>query len=202
MLPRVIATGWLVLEVTDSPFWVGAIFGIEGLVMLACGGLGGVVAARVERRRTLAAVQAVFALVLIAVAGLSALGMLRLWHLVIAAVLTGAGRCLHIPLSTGLLQRAAGQGQLMRALGARALTFNIGKMAGSALVGVTISAFGFAAAFPAPGGDPGRRGGSADGGCRRSWAGPRQSRGRGRCSWIWCASSAIRCGWLACGRCS
>ena len=97
MLPRVIATGWLVLEVTDSPFWVGAIFGIEGLVMLACGGLGGVVAARVERRRTLAAVQAVFALVLIAVAGLSALGMLRLWHLVIAAVLTGAGRCLHIP---------------------------------------------------------------------------------------------------------
>ena len=147
MLPRVIATGWLVLEVTDSPFWVGAIFGIEGLVMLACGGLGGVVAARVERRRTLAAVQAVFALVLIAVAGLSALGMLRLWHLVIAAVLTGAGRCLHIPLATGLLQRAAGQGQLMRALGARALTFNIGKMAGSALVGVTISVFGFAAAF-------------------------------------------------------
>ena len=42
MLPRVIATGWLVLEVTDAPFWVGAVFGIEGLVMLSCGGLGGV----------------------------------------------------------------------------------------------------------------------------------------------------------------
>ena len=147
MLPRVIATGWLVLEVTDAPFWVGAVFGIEGLVLLAGGGLGGVVAARVERRRTLAAVQAALALVLAAIAALSGLGVLRLWHLLAAAVLTGMARCLHLPLSTGLLQRAAGQGQLMRAMGARQLTFNIGRMAGSALVGVTISTFGFAAAF-------------------------------------------------------
>ena len=35
----------------------------------------------------------------------------------------------------------------MRAMGAKQLTFNIGRMAGSALVGVTISALGFAAAF-------------------------------------------------------
>ncbi len=147
MLPRVIATGWLVLEVTDSPFWVGAVFGIEGLVLLSCGGLGGVLAARVERRRTLAAVQGALALALIAIAALSALEVLRLWHLVAAAVLTGLARCLHLPLSTGLLQRAAGQGQLMRAMGAKQLTFNIGRMAGSALVGVTISALGFAAAF-------------------------------------------------------
>ena len=147
MLPRVIATGWLVLEVTDAPFWVGAVFGIEGLVLLAGGGLGGVVAARVERRRTLAAVQAALALVLAAIAALSGLGVLRLWHLLAAAVLTGMTRCLHLPLSTGLLQRAAGPGQLMRAMGARQLTFNVGRMAGSALVGVTISTFGFAAAF-------------------------------------------------------
>ncbi len=147
MLPRVIATGWLVLEVTDAPFWVGAVFGIEGLVLLSCGGLGGVLAARVERRRTLAAVQGALALVLIAIAALNALEVLRLWHLVAAAVLTGLARCLHLPLSTGLLQRAAGQGQLMRAMGAKQLTFNIGRMAGSALVGVTISALGFAAAF-------------------------------------------------------
>ena len=147
MLPRVIATGWLVLEVTDSPFWVGAVFGIEGLVLLSCGGLGGVLAARVERRRTLAAVQGALALVLIAIATLSALEVLRLWHLVAAAVMTGLARCLHLPLSTGLLQRAAGQGQLMRAMGAKQLTFNIGRMAGSALVGVTISALGFAVAF-------------------------------------------------------
>lgn len=147
ILPRVIATGWLVLEVTDSPFWVGAVFGIEGLVLLAGGGLGGVLAARVERRRTLATVQAALALVLIAIAALSALDVLRLWHLLAAAVLTGMARCLHLPLSTGLLQRAAGPGQLMRAMGAKQLTFNIGRMAGSALVGVTISALGFAAAF-------------------------------------------------------
>lgn len=135
------------LEVTDSPFWVGAVFGIEGLVLLAGGGLGGVLAARVERRRTLAAVQGALALVLIAIAALSALEVLRLWHLLAAAVLTGLARCLHLPLSTGLLQRAAGPGQLMRAMGAKQLTFNIGRMAGSALVGVTISALGFAAAF-------------------------------------------------------
>ena len=147
MLPRVIATGWLVLEVTDAPFWVGAVFGIEGLVLLAGGGLGGVVASRVERRRTLAAVQAALALVLAAIAALSGLGVLRLWHLLAAAVLTGMARCLHLPLSTGLLQRAAGPGQLMRAMGAKQLTFNVGRMAGSALVGVTISTFGFAAAF-------------------------------------------------------
>ena len=147
MLPRVIATGWLVLEVTDAPFSVVAVSFKKGLVLLAGGGLGGVVAARVERRRTLAAVQAGLALVLVAIAALSGLGVLRLWHLLAAAVLTGMARCLHLPLSTGLLQRAAGPGQLMRAMGAKQLTFNVGRMAGSALVGVTISTFGFAAAF-------------------------------------------------------
>lgn len=147
MVPRIVAIGWLVLEVTDSPFWVGAVFGIEGIVMLSCGGLGGVMAARLKRRFTLVAVQVMLAILLVSVAIISEFEMLRLWHLLVAAVLTGAGRCLHIPLSTSLLQQAVGQGQLMRALGARALIFNIGKMVGSALIGITISGLGFTAAF-------------------------------------------------------
>jgi len=147
MIPRVIATGWLVLKITDAPFWVGAIFGIEGIMLLSCGGIGGVLAARVKRRLVLAVVHASLTVVLIVIAVLSWFEILQIWHLILFAVFTGLGRCLHIPLLNGLLHQAAGNDQLVRAIGARFLTYNIGRMIGAAAVGVIIATFGIAPAF-------------------------------------------------------
>jgi len=116
-------------------------------MLLSCGGIGGVLAARVERRFVLAGIHISLAVILMVIAVLSWFGILQLWHLICLSVFTGLGRCLHIPLLNGLLHRAAGNDQLVRAISARALTFNIGKMIGSAVVGVIIATFGIAPAF-------------------------------------------------------
>ena len=45
--------GWLVLQLTDSPFWVGAAAGIRGTSQILFGLVGGTVADRFDRRRIL-----------------------------------------------------------------------------------------------------------------------------------------------------
>ena len=52
------AVGWLVLEVTDSAFWVGAAAGARGFGSVAMAPIGGVIADKVDRRLLLILIQA------------------------------------------------------------------------------------------------------------------------------------------------
>ena len=60
-VPRLLAQGWLVLELTSSPFSVGLVAASEGVSMLLAGGAGGVIAARIDRRLGVAVGQFGFA---------------------------------------------------------------------------------------------------------------------------------------------
>ena len=54
---QVVAQGWLVLELTDSPFYVGLVSALGSLPILFLTLWGGVVADRVHRRRALIILQ-------------------------------------------------------------------------------------------------------------------------------------------------
>jgi MFS family permease len=59
-----IAMGWLVLQLTDSPFWVGVVLGVRALPILLVGPLAGVAIDRLDRKKLFLAAQA--ALVILA----------------------------------------------------------------------------------------------------------------------------------------
>ncbi len=40
---RLLTQGWLVLEITDSPFWVGLVAGLQGLGLLVFGAFSGTI---------------------------------------------------------------------------------------------------------------------------------------------------------------
>ena len=44
-------SGLLVLEITGSAFWVGAVFGVNGAALTICSFIGGLLADRFYRRR-------------------------------------------------------------------------------------------------------------------------------------------------------
>ena len=81
--------GWLVLEITNSPFWVGFVAASMGVGHVGFGLFGGVMVDRWDKRKVLIAVQALTGLVALAVALLIFAEMLVLWHMAVAAVLQG-----------------------------------------------------------------------------------------------------------------
>ena len=82
-MPQFLCQGWLVLELTDSPFWVGIVYGIEGLVLWYCGGWVGVLSSRVDKKTTLTATQILLSIPALLTALLIYLNELKLWHLFI-----------------------------------------------------------------------------------------------------------------------
>src|SRR5688572_13174001 len=54
---EMVAQGWLIVQLTDSPFLLGLVAGGQGIAQLSVGPFGGVIADLVDRRRLLMAVQ-------------------------------------------------------------------------------------------------------------------------------------------------
>src|SRR5262245_60821396 len=74
--------GWVVLQLTDSVFWVGAAAGIRGTSQLLFSIAGGTLADRFDRRRVLFAPYAMLASVAVALGILAAAGVLALWNVI------------------------------------------------------------------------------------------------------------------------
>ncbi len=136
---EMLAQGWLVLELTDSPLWLGAVAGSRGAGMLTFGALGGVIADRVDRRRALAAMQAARALILLAQGLLVTFGLIDLWHVFIAVTLQGLLQAMVMPLSNALVYDVVGPKRLLNAMATRVTAFNLSRIVGSIIAGVMIS---------------------------------------------------------------
>ena len=50
---NLITQGWLVLEMTNDPLWVGILAGINGIAQISFGTLGGVIVDRWNKRITI-----------------------------------------------------------------------------------------------------------------------------------------------------
>src|SRR2546430_6255390 len=81
--------GWVVLELTNSPVWVGAAAGIRGSSQLVFSLAGGTLADRLDRRRTLIASYAWLASLALILAALAATHALALWNVLPLVALGG-----------------------------------------------------------------------------------------------------------------
>lgn len=147
MSMEMLAQGWLVLEITDSAFWVGAVTGIRGIGQIGFGPLGGVVADRFDRRRVLQGVQTTRALMLFAIGLLVALDSIELWHLLAVAVIEGLLHATVLPSNGTLLFDIVGRQRLLNAVASQYMAFNIAKLVGSVVVGVLIDTIGLHVAY-------------------------------------------------------
>ena len=129
------AQGWLVLRLTDSPFFLGLI----GFCTFAPGLVfalpAGVVADRFPRRTMLLALQAA-ALILAAVLTiLTWSGAVQVWHIAILATLAGTVIAFEIPIRQSFLQVLVGREDLPNAIALNSLAFNSARMLGPTLAG-------------------------------------------------------------------
>ena len=144
---QLIGSGWLVLQLTNSPFWLGMESFAAAAPILLLSLPAGVLADRVDRRRLLLAAQALTGALALALALLTSFGLVRLWHILVLTALTGVVMAFHMPAWQAMIPDLVGKERPMNAVGLNSAAYNGAAVVGPALAGITLGAFGVATCF-------------------------------------------------------
>lgn len=131
----VVATGYAALTLSGSATAIGLVTGATGLPVLLLSLVGGVVADRLPRRIVLLCTQSVLGLGAAALAVLSLLGLLEVWHLVALGLVQGAAFSFNMPARQAYIAELVGPGLLRNAVALNNAGMNLSRIAGPALAG-------------------------------------------------------------------
>jgi MFS family permease len=144
---QAVAQGWLVLSLTNSPFWLG----VDGFMATAPGLVftlaGGVFADLVDRRKLLFATQIGAGLAALTLAILIATGVVKVWMVLALSFATGCCMSLAGPSYQAITIDLAGREDLTNAIALNSTQFQLARAVGPLLAGVGIRLFGLAGCF-------------------------------------------------------
>jgi MFS family permease len=144
---QAVAQGWLVLQLTNSAFWLG----LDAFMATAPGFfltlLGGVFADLVDRRRLLIYTQVVAGLAALGLATLVWTGSVNRWMVLGFSFVTGCCMALASPSYLALTYDLVGREDLSNAVALNSTQFQLSRVLGPALAGFGFKAFGLAGCF-------------------------------------------------------
>lgn len=138
--------GWVVLQLTNSPFWVGAAAGIRGTSQLAFSLAGGAAADRRDRRQTLIATHVFLASISLVLGALALSGTLALWNVLILVVLGGAVGLVG-PTSSSMSYDVVGPARLMNASAFSFMNGAIARILAGLVGGIALDRLGVAPTY-------------------------------------------------------
>ena len=139
--------GWLVLELTDSP-WLVALVGFFGFApSLLLGVIGGVLADRLDRRKLLMATQAMNFAATLAMTVLLHTGMAEFWHAYLIIMVIGIGWALDYPSRRSIIHDLLGRRGVTNAIALDAVGMHSSRMLGPALAGALIVLVGVSGGY-------------------------------------------------------
>lgn len=148
---QAVAQGWLVLHLTNSPFWLG----LDAFMATAPGFvltlLGGVFADRIDRRRLLLYTQVIAGLAALALAALVATSVVNRWMVLGFSFVTGCCMSLASPSYLAMTYDLVGREDVANAIAMNSTQFQLSRVVGPALAGVAFRLFGLAGCFFANG---------------------------------------------------
>ena len=138
------ATGYLVWELTRSPFATSMTALFFGLPSMALALFGGVIADRVDRRRLLLGTQGVFMLSAVVLATLTFSGLVEVWHIYLLSLVNGTVMAFDAPTRQAMIPSLVARPDVPNAIALNSAAFN-----GSRIIGPTIGGIIYASAGPA-----------------------------------------------------
>ena len=148
---QAVAQGWLVLQLTNSPFWLG----LDAFMATAPGFVltlvGGVFADRIDRRRLLLYTQVMAGIAALGLAGLVASNVVNRWMVLGFSFVTGCCMALASPSYLAMTYDLVGREDLANAIAMNSTQFQLSRVVGPALAGVAFHVFGLAGCFFANG---------------------------------------------------
>lgn len=142
-----VAVGWLALEMTNSPFFVGLAGFVGGIPVLILSLPAGVLIDRFDGRIVLLAAQGSVMIVAAFFALLVGLGALAPWSMLILVGAYGSGMSFVFPSRTTIVPFLVERTDLTNAIALNAATQNVTRVVGPSLAGVLIALIGVSGTF-------------------------------------------------------
>jgi MFS family permease len=138
-----VAQDWLVvvLAVNDGTA-LGITTGLQFLPALLLSPYAGLVADRFPKQRLLQVTQTVMALTALLLGTLAVTGTVEVWHVYVLAFVFGVGSAFDAPARQSFVSEMVDAEDLSNAVGLNSASFNAARVAGPAIAGLLIGAFG------------------------------------------------------------
>jgi len=142
-----VAQAWLVFDLTKSSFFLGLDDFLGQLPILLFTLIGGVVADRHDRRHVLLGSQYIQMTTAFTLAALVYLGKVRVEYVLLLSFVAGLGQAFGGPAYQSLIPSLVKKQDLPNAIALNSIQFNLARVFGPLLAGVTLAAWGSAACF-------------------------------------------------------
>ncbi len=137
-----IATGWLVLQLTNSPFFVGLNSAIAWLPAWIVSLPAGAMADRFDKRKLMIWTQSVLAVFALLLAVLYWTRVLTIYHVLVISCLSGFAATLNGPIAHSMIPELVGYKNVLNAIALNSAMFNSARIIGPAIAGVLLGTIG------------------------------------------------------------
>jgi MFS family permease len=141
------ALGYLMDQLTLAPVFLGLLGLAQAVPRLLFAFLGGVIADRVDRRSVLLITNSVTMISSLALALLTSLDLVRVWHLLVIASFNSFVHSFEMPARQSMMPSLVSEPEILQAVSLNSMAFNGAGVFGPAIAGVVISLVGTPGAF-------------------------------------------------------
>jgi MFS family permease len=142
-----IAQGWLVLQLTNSPFLMGIVNAVASLPILLFSLVGGVISDRLNKRKLIILTQTTQMLLAFIMGALISTKLIALWQIIIIAGALGLTNAFDAPARQSFVIEMVGKDDLSNAIALNSLIFNTARIVGPMIAGFMVGSLGVAACF-------------------------------------------------------
>jgi MFS family permease len=142
-----VAQGWLVLQLTNSAFWLGVVGFSASIPILLFALIGGVIADHVNKRRLLMVTQSAMMVFAFIMAALAYFRIINVQEIVLLALGTGIAMSLNTPSYQALVPQLVPRQDLTNAIALNSAQFNMSRVIGPTLGGFAMALVGVAGNF-------------------------------------------------------
>ncbi|HEY7291473.1 MAG TPA: MFS transporter [Vicinamibacterales bacterium] len=140
---QIVAQNWLVVSLTNSsPFFLGLDAFLQQLPIILFSLIGGVFADRYDRRKTLLTSQYIQMSTSAVLAVLMYFHVVQIWHILMLSFVTGCAQSFGGPAYNALIPSLVDKKDLPNAVALNSIQFNVARVIGPMLFGITLSLFG------------------------------------------------------------
>jgi MFS family permease len=142
-----VANGWLILQLTNSPLWLGMLGLSFAVPMIILPPFAGAIVDRVNRIRLLFFTQSMQMVTALALATLTWFGKIEVWHILFATAFGAALLAFDNPARQALVPALVNPRDLLNALSLNSATYTGAALVGPALAGVMLEPLGAGTLF-------------------------------------------------------
>jgi len=142
-----VAQSWLVYSLTKSPLYLGIIASLSSMPILLFTLFGGMVADRHPKRNILITTHVLSIMPALAVALLSDMNIITVWHVGIAAFFLGTVNAFDVPARQAFLGEVVEKADITNAIALNSAAFNGARIIGPVIAGYIIASLGIPACF-------------------------------------------------------